>query len=271
MDELSESQRSTRRGLLWAFARSAARHTREGAEVLGPGGLQALVAGEESPIDGSAGTVAPTVLATPARSAARAVARAASLDELIELAHEEGLIRRDDELRALARRSLRMTSAEQSHGDAWILPGDDWGAAGGEVLLGLINLAAATAHDYGLSGTGWLVLFVASGNGSADFEARRARGVLVDIPPAVSDAAERVVLSPELVIPRRWHEIVQALEFGDCEAEAYDRLRTRLQAFQGIESDDDGGAQIAYHRLLGYPHATTGNMPQDCVRALRDW
>jgi hypothetical protein len=211
------------------------------------------------------------MLAMPARHAARALARAPSLDELLELAHEEGLTRRDDELRALARRSLRMTPAEQGHGDAWILTGDDWGAAGGEVLLGLINLAAASAHDYGLSGTGWLVLFVASGDGSADFEARRAHGVLVDMPPAVSDAAEPVVLSPELVIPRRWHEAVQALEFDDSEVEAYDRLRTRLQAFQGIESDDDGGAQIAYHRLLGYPNETTGNMPQDCVRALRDW
>jgi hypothetical protein len=270
MDEPIETDASTRRGLLRALARTASRHTREGAEALGPGGLQALLAGDEPPSARSEGEVAPIVPAMPARLPARAPARAASLAELLALAHAEGLTQRDDELRALARRSLRMTPIEAGHADAWILT-DDWCATGDEVLLALIHLAATTAHACSLPGEGWLALFVESGDGSIGSEARRARGVILDMPAAISNAAEPVALSPELAIPRRWHEAAQALEFDDSEADAYDRLRTQLQVLQGIENDDDGGLRVAYHRLFGYPNETTGNMPLDCVRAQRDW
>lgn len=271
MDELIEPDASTRRGLLRALARTAARHSREGAETLGPGGLQALLAGDQLSRAPSEGGVAPIASAMPARFPARAPARTASLDELLTLAHAEGLTQRDDALRALARRSLRMTPIEAGDADAWILTGDDWGAAGDEVLLAVIDLAAVTVHDYCLPGEGWLALFVEAGDGSIGSEARRARGVILDMPAAISNAAEPVALSPELTIPRRWHEAVQALECDDGEADAYDRLRTRLQVLQGIESDDDGGLRIAYHRLLGYPNETTGGMPLDCVRAQRYW
>ena len=271
MDELIEPDASTRRGLLRALARTAARHTRAGAEALGPGGLQALLAGDEPPSVRSEGGVAPIVPAMPARFPACAPARAASLDELLALAHAEGLTQRDDELRALATRSLRMTPIEASHADAWILTGEGWGATGDEALLALIDLTATTGHECWLPGAGWLALFVESGDGSIGSEARRAHGVILDMPAAISNAAEPVALSPELTIPRRWHQAAQALELEESEADAYDRLRTRLQVVQGIESDDDGGLSIAYHRLLGYPNETTGNMPLDCARAQRDW
>jgi hypothetical protein len=271
MDELIEPDASTRRGLLRALARTAARQTREGAAALGPGGLEALLAGDEPPSARSQGAAAPIMPAMPARSPARATARAASLDELLALAHAEGLTQRDDELRALARRSLRMTPTEAARADAWILTGDDWGAARDEVLLALIHLAATSAHDCCLPGEGWLALFIESSDGSIDSEARRAHGVLLEMPAAIPNGAEPVALSPELAIPRRWHEAAQALEFDDSEADAYDRLRTQLRVLQGIENDDDGGLRIAYHRLLGYPNETTGNMPPDCVRAQRDW
>lgn len=260
MDELNGSETSTRRGLLSAFARSAARRAREGADLISPGGDQA----------GSAGAV-PTVPATPARHPARTPARAASLDELLMLAHDEGLTQRDDELRALARRSLRMTAIEPPHADGWILTSDDEGPPGDEVLRALINLAPASGQDCELPESGWLALFVESAESSDGSEARRAHGVVLDMPATIPDAADAVALSSELVLPRRWHEAVQALDLEDAEGDAYERLRTQLQALQDVESDDDGGLIIAYHRLLGYPNETTGNMPGECVRALHAW
>jgi hypothetical protein len=271
MDKPTEAEISTRRGLLGAFARTAARHTREAAGVLGPRGLVGLLGLAESSSDAATHAALLGATARPARRPARRPEHAASLDELLALAHAEGLTQRDVELRGLAICSLRMTPVEPAHADAWILTSDDWIAAGDEMLLALINLNATTIGDCALPATGWLALFVKAGDRPVGPEVRHARGVVLGLPATVSDAAEPVALSPELVVPRRWHEAVQALEFNEAEAEAYDRLRTRVQLFQGIESDDDGGPDIAYHRLLGYPNETTGSMPLDCVRALRDW
>jgi hypothetical protein len=168
-------------------------------------------------------------------------------------------------------RSLRMTLVEPAHADAWILTSEDWKAVGDEVLLALINLAATASHDCGLPAEGWLALFVEAGDSAVGSDVRHAHGVVLDLPAAISAAAEPVGLSREVVLPRLWHEAVQALEFDETEAEAYYRLRKRAQLLQGVESDDDSGPGIAYHRLLGYPNETTGSMPSDCVRALRDW
>jgi hypothetical protein len=167
--------------------------------------------------------------------------------------------------------SLRMTLVEPADADAWILTSEAWIARGDEVLLSLINLEATAVDDCGLPATGWLALFVAAGDAAVGSEVRRAHGVVLDGPAAIADGAQSVALGAELVLPRRWHEAVQALGLDDTEAEAYDRLRTRAQILQGVESDDDGGPGIAYHRLFGYPNETTGVMPQDCVRALHDW
>ena len=271
MDELSKHEVSTRRGLLRAFALTAARRTREGADIIGPGGLQGLLTGDESSSDGAASAVAPAAPATPMRRPARVPVRVASLDELLALAHAEGLTRRDGQLRTLARRSLRMTATAAGHADAWIRTSDDPAASGDEVLQALVNLAATSGHGCKLRCEGWLALFVDSADSRAESEARRAHGVVLDMPATISDAAEPVALHPERVLPRRWHEAVQALDLDDSEVDAYDRLRARLQDLQGIERDADGGLMIAYHRLLGYPNETTGNMPGDCVHALRDW
>jgi hypothetical protein len=114
-------------------------------------------------------------------------------------------------------------------------------------------------------------VFVGASDDSSETEARRAQGFVLDMPAAISQGAEPVAVGPELVLPRRWHEAVQAVEFDHDEAEAYDRLRARLQGLQGVERDDDGGPGIAYHRLLGYPNETTGSMPGECIDALRRW
>lgn len=271
MDEQAQPEISTRRGLLGALARTAGRHARESADILGPGGLNSLLTLDESSTDAPADATLPGATERPARRLARRAERALTLDELLPLAHALGLTHRDDELRGLAIYSLRMTLAEPADADAWILTSNDWITAGAEMLLALINLEAATIHDCGLPSTGWLALFVAAGDTAIASAVRRAHGVVLDLPATISQAAEPVALSRELVIPRRWHEAVQALDLDQAEAEAYDRLRRRTQLLQGIESDDDGGPDIAYHRLLGYPNETTGSMPQDCVGALREW
>ena len=269
MDGPIEPEVGTRRGLLGAVARAAARHARENADILGPRGLHRLLTPDDSP--GSAVTALPGASSTQGRRPAAAPEREASVDELLALARAEGLARRDDELRDVARRSLRMTLVEPAEADAWILTSDDWITAGHQVLVALINLEATSIHDCGLPGAGWLALFVEADDRATGFDVRHGHGVVLDLPAAISDAAEPVALGPELVLPRRWHEATQAIGLDDTEADAYDRLRTRAQALQGIESDDDGGPGIAYHRLFGYPNETTGTMPAACVRAVRRW
>jgi hypothetical protein len=259
MDGSARNETSTRRGMLRALARTAARHARDGVEIVGP-----------SLEDTSAVAMPPLSPAVPERRPARSPERVASVQELLAIAHAEGLTRRDAELRGLARRSLRMTPIEAARAPAWILTAENWDAGSGEVLLATINLAAISTEERLPAGQGWLTLFVESGTQTTDPEPRRAHGVVLDAPPALSSPAEPVGLHPELVIPRRWHEAVQALDLDDREAEAYDRLRARLQTVQGVETDDHGGIEIAYHRLLGYPNETSGGMPLDCVRAWRD-
>jgi hypothetical protein len=271
MADPTDPEISTRRGLLRALAQTAARHTREGVEAVGPGGLQGLLNPDQSPGDMVADAPRWGVTARPARHPARRPERAASLDELLAFAHAEELTERDDELRRLAMRSLRMTTTEPANADAWILTSDDWITAGDEVLLALINLNATTIHHCELRVIGWLALFAQVGDSSIGSGAMHAHGVVLDLPAVIPDAAEPVALSPELVLPRRWHEAVQALDFDDTETEAYARLRARVQLLQGVENADDGGSGIAYHRLLGYPNETTGTMPSECCHALRDW
>jgi hypothetical protein len=271
MEELVRSETSTRRGLLRALARTAAQRTRETANIIGPGTLHELLTGGEPPMEGSTAAVAQISPSMPARSRARAPLRAVSLGELLSLAHEEGLTERDGALRALASHSLRMTATEAAHADAWIQTSDASTAEGDEVLQALIHLAVTSGHDCELPNEAWLAVFVARGDPSSGSAARRARGVVLDMPPAIPDAAEPVVLVPELVMPRRWHYGVQRLDLDETEREAYDRLRTRVQDIQGVENDMDGGPLIAYHRLLGYPNETTGTMPEDCMRAWQQW
>jgi hypothetical protein len=270
MDEPTEPEISTRRGLLGAVARAVARPVREASDVLGTGGLPGLLTPDDPYGNMADGVALPGATARAARRPACSPQRAASFEELLALAHAQGLTQRDDELRGLAKRSLRMTLVEPAHADAWILTSNDWIVSGEEVLLALINLKAATIHDCALPGAGWLALFVEADNGPVGLEIRHGHGVVLELPAAISDAAEPVTLSPELVLPRRWHEAVQAMRLDNTEADAYDRLRTQMQLLQGTEDDGDGGPDIAFHRLLGYPNETTGSMPSDCARALGD-
>jgi hypothetical protein len=245
---------STRRGWLGALARTARSRAQEVSDAVGPGGLPGLLNETlQGPHD------------VRGREPARAPDHALAIDELIALAHDEGLTGHDDAIRSLARRSLRMTSVVPRCADAWIDTSDAWlGTPGSELLLAQINLAAAGAPGSGLPTEGWLVLFATSDAEDADGYTVHSHGVLLDHPAAVTAGAQPVALGPETVLPRPWHEAVQAIDFDGTELAAFGRLRAQLQDLQGVERDDDGGVNTAYHRILGYADETTGSMPSEC-------
>jgi hypothetical protein len=263
----SGSDLSTRRGLLRVFARNATGRALEVAPMIRSTRMLDLSAIDEwsnGPRDDASS--APGEL-RQTRRAACAPSRALSVEDLIGLAHTEGFTGRDDELRGLAKFSLRMTSTDPRRATAWILTRDGWVAPGGrEVLAAQIDLTAAAWNQGALPREGWLVLFVGSVEAADDAGPRPAHGVGLDRPADPGAHLEPMQLGAELVIPRLWHEAVQALEFDEGEADAYARVRARLGQLQGVEDDSDGGLGIAFHRVLGYPNETTGSMPSDCVR-----
>ncbi len=269
MDEPTDpGETTTRRGWLSALAQSARRRAQEGAEALGPEGLPGLLA-QVDPFGDAAPDAAGTSgarIAAAWRRPARAPDRAVSVDELIAMAHEEGLTGRDEALSELARSSLRMTSVVPRCADAWISTTDAWvDVSGSEVLLAQINLTATAVAGSGLPTGSWLVLFAGTDDEPSGGEGLHAHGVLLEHPAEISSVVEPVALASELVLPRIWHEAVQALDLDDAESAAYGRLRARVQDMQGVERDDDGEPSIAYHRLLGYPDDTTGTMPSECA------
>ena len=211
---------STRRGWLSALARTARSRAQEVSESVGPGGLPGLLgqvgsldiggaagvhaAGRHAAGGHAAGGHAAGARAAGGRDPARAPDRAVSIDELIALAHDESLTRHDDELRSLARRSLRMTAVVPRCAEAWIDTSDAWlDTPSSELLLAQINLAAA-APGSGLPTDGWLVLFAGCDGESDGAPAVHAHGVLLDDPAAVTGGAEPVALGPETVLPRPW-------------------------------------------------------------------
>jgi hypothetical protein len=261
----SGSDVGTRRDLLRLFARNARERAQEVAPLLGEA-RQSLQAIDLAGGDLTGHTIEAEARADEIATPARAPVRALSVEDLIDVAHSEGLTERDAELRGVAQRSLRMTSTDPAGADAWILTRDAWAAPGGtEALVAQIDLAAAAVHDSKLPTLGWLVLFVEPLDASDESAARMARGVVLDSPAEISPGLEPVGLGAELVMPRLWNAAIQRLELDEAEAEAYVRVRARVHELQGVEDDDDGGLGIAYHRVFGYPNETTGSMPSDCV------
>lgn len=275
MDEPSEQfETTTRRGWLSALARDARRKLQEGAEAVGPDGLQGLL-GDLDPFSEAGSSVADPasdpfsggpIGDESGRRPARVPTQALSTDALITLAHEEGLTGRDDTLRTLARPSLRMTPVASDRATAWIHTGDEWVLRdGSEVLLAQIDLAATQGAPTPLPTDGWLVLFAGTDPEPSGGEGFHAHAVILEHPAEVLPGAEPVALGPELSLPRVWNDAVQALDLDETAAAAYLRVRASLQERQGVEPDDDGGPLIAYHRLLGYPDDTTGTMPLECA------
>jgi hypothetical protein len=205
---------SSRRDFLRAFGRRAARDARDVAQV-----------------------AAPVLRATSTMGTVQALrSLAGPTDELAELARAEGLDARVDELRVLARPSVRLTRVveDPASAAAWL---DLIGAeqlldeAAPMMLLAQVSLSAEALAGTWLHGDGWLVVFV-DGAGTASV-------VRLDAPASLPPTVEAMVLTAEVVLPELDSEPVVALGLSGEERVAYAAVRDRM-------------ADLADHHLLGY-------------------
>jgi hypothetical protein len=258
---------SSRRGFLRSLVRESARSAQEASRLLNaakrpPG------AGEQP--------AAPPQRSAPALERARPAGRTATVDELLELAAEHGLEDRRDDLRGLARHSIRLTPpmVDDEPVGPWLfepvglLDEAVWPLWSGErlTLVAQLDLTdpALLDVDLPLPGDGRLLfLFAAIQAPSGELAVHEGAGRVLHVPsPLVAPAGAR--LSVELTLPRVWSAPVQALELDPVEHDGYLRLRRKLATLQDVELDDTFGTPIAYHRVLGYPNETSGLMALMC-------
>jgi hypothetical protein len=211
--------------------------------------------------------------------------RVATHDELLALADELGLGARRQDVRALARRSVRLlpgdpdptpTSGGSRLGGAPDLPdGASWPHWEDRPLehrlqLDLADLAAALgapALQTPLPQGGTLWCFTAP-EAPSGMHARDAGAcaVLLGAAPADVDPGygHAVTLAPELVLPRAWSAPVEALTLSGEEQQAWQQLRERLAELQGVVPGDAAYELESLHRVLGYPDERSGEMPLAC-------
>ncbi|TML88508.1 MAG: DUF1963 domain-containing protein [Actinobacteria bacterium] len=227
----------------------------------------------------------------PPPVAARPATERVDVEELLELSREAGLEARAEDVRRLARVGIRLTPAPAEGdqvgrtrlGGLPDLPrGVEWPARDGRELafVGQVNLAhvAAVNPEAPLPREGLLLFFYDLG--------RRPRGVdpadrgscrvlyaddLSELEPHESRAphlrALPVELSRELQLPGAWSLHGEALELTYDESTAWDELRERLAAAQGVELDDTSPDRVALHRLLGYHEEFGREVEIDCELA----
>jgi hypothetical protein len=225
----------------------------------------------------------PAARALPSRGQVR-------LDDVLAIADECGLSRRLDEVRALARRSLRLTLVGEASqgvpraswlGDPDVRPVDlAWSGQQEPRCLAGIDLAQARVvlGDDGplpIDGTLWCYAppaasFVSDHGDPADYYVVVHKGDA--IPEAATTSLEAapprpvrsIELSPEFQLPRVWSDSVQALELEEAEHDGWQRLREQLAERQGVEVHDMTHGFQVMHRLLGYPDTRRGDMPLAC-------
>lgn len=223
----------------------------------------------------------------PARPTTRPLGR----DELASLCAEVGLAERAQDVRRLARMSIRLTKAEVGAasirsrlGGAPDLPPDfTWPDWNGKELafLGQLDLAevAALAPDLPLPRHGLLAFFyeaVGQPSGLDPSHRGSCRVVHVDeepsrLRPAGADRASfaeyPLQLSLELMLPPSWSSAVDALDLDADERSAWDELREKIAAAQGVELEDLTPRWQSLHRLLGYPEELGSGIELDCQLA----
>lgn len=217
------------------------------------------------------------------RAEARTPARCLELEELGDLARADELEARVAQVQRLARRSVRITldAPDPGQAEAWldldagleIAEGLDPSGPGPEfVVLAQIALSAPALRETSLAGSGWLVVSVqrAAAQSKEIADVRRVRVERHEQALTFGSTMQPMRLGVHLVLPRVWSDPVQELELDPDEHYAYIRVRDRLSECQGVEVERDGGEELAYHRLLGYPDETTGAMPEDCAAAAGD-
>jgi hypothetical protein len=216
---------------------------------------------------------APSAPAPPPAPLAQAptVARSLTVEEVLDLAAEEGLAHRADALRGLARAGTRLTPAGgDGPARSWI--GREAATAHGDGTVAAvadIDLSDPALAGGPLPGSGRLIAHVIVPRRAPIGPCTRAQ---VRVEPA--DTSERVEarsvdLSTEMMLPRVWAAPVTALMFAETEQAAYIRLRERVAELQGVPVEDGDAEGIARHHLLGYPTETSGSMPLECELASR--
>jgi uncharacterized protein YwqG len=226
---------------------------------------------------GGPGMDAPPVVAEPAT-------HAATDDELRGLAEEVGLGARIDDVLAHARRSVRLTRGDFTGGSRVggapdLPPGFEWPKREEEELAFIAQIRldelAAADDSLPLPARGLLLFFF-------DLDRRPAglrpddlgsiRVVHVDADPvdlevAGPDRVELVELplrfSTEVTLPGETAGLPASLALDIVELDAWQRLRERLAALQGVEVEDRAVDWHALHRLLGHPDTTHEGMALD--------
>jgi hypothetical protein len=196
----------------------------------------------------------------PAPPSALPSQRCATGDELAELAAECGLVGRADDVRALARTSVRLTRTPGAAGRSHLGGSPDLPAAARPpglshvVQLDLAEVARVAGGGLGLPTSGLLWCFR---------DGDEVRLVAGEAAPRNADPARVPLgLSAELVLPRVWAAPAQALGLSADETGAWEELRARLAAIQDVEAPRHTPEYVL--RLRGYPEDRRGDMPLRC-------
>jgi len=258
---------TNRRGFLRAFVRSAGE-----AIVEATGAVKAELDEPVEPAEPVEGGAAPSAAAPPPPlTQASPVERSLTVEDVLDLATEEGLADRADALRGLARAGTRLTpAAGDGPARSWIGRPEATAHADGTVaVVADIDLADPALAGGPLPGDGRLIVEVIVPRRAPIGPCSRAQ-VRVE-PDDLSARLEGlpVELSTEMMLPRVWAAPVTALMFAEPEQAAYIRLRERVAELQGVPVEDGDAEGVARHHLLGYPTETSGSMPLECELASR--
>ena len=208
---------------------------------------------------------------------AKAATATVTIDELRDMAEEHGLEDHVDEIAALARHSVRLTTPtlQDDPVGAWLfeptaglLDESVWPLWQGErlTLVAQLDLTDPALRDVDLPlpvDGRLLFLWAAVQAPSGQLAAHGGAGRVLHVPSPGGPAPE-ARLSVELTLPRVWAAPVQALGLDPIEHDGYLKLRRRLATIHDVEFDDGFGRPVAYHRVLGYPNETGGLMPVTC-------
>jgi uncharacterized protein YwqG len=205
---------------------------------------------------------------------------------LRELARDVGLESRVDDVLRMARPSIRLTpggtGASRLGGSPDLPPDFEWPSWQDRRLGFVAQLAldevAAVEPGVPLPNEGRLLVFWDLDGRPSGLQADHRGGcrvvVLADASNLEPDEAYIPLLRPmpielsrELMVPSPWTFPTEALDLSTEEAGAWDNLRERLAAAQGVELEDASPETFALHRLLGYQEEVGSELEFDCELA----
>jgi hypothetical protein len=277
---------SNRRDFFRRAASEAVRGAREVIPLVDP--LAALVEGQPA---GAAGAPAPPPAAAEPdvgrTEPATPTSRAASVEEMLEIAAELGLGARAEDLRRLATPSARLCPDPEADGPSFA--GGEPTLPGGVDVPELDDRPAEFVALLDLPTGGRLWVFRsdpdaeasdagADGSDPADDDGTATPKAAAVLEPAGDPGAAEPIPVPldatpllaslELTLPRPWSPAVEALGLSRVEQDSWQELRKRLAAAQGVPLGESAPPHAAVHRLGGYPDERRGDMPLICELGL---